>query len=86
MKLDILLVDDDKLVNEFIGETLQRGRHNITTAFSGEEAKEYMGRSSYDIVITDIKMHKISGMDLLEYIVDKLMNKRLNKINRSHFE
>jgi len=71
MKLDILLVDDDKLVNEFIGETLQRGRHNITTAFSGEEAKEYLGQTSFDIVITDIKMQKISGMDLLEYIVER---------------
>jgi DNA-binding NtrC family response regulator len=68
MKLSILVVDDDKLVNEFIGETLQRTRHDITTAFSGEEAMSLLEQKNYDIVLTDIKMQKISGMDLLRHI------------------
>ncbi len=68
MKLSILIVDDDKLVNEFIGETLQRTRHEITTAFSGEEAMKLLEQKNYDIVLTDIKMQKISGMDLLRHI------------------
>jgi DNA-binding NtrC family response regulator len=68
MKLSILIVDDDKLVNEFIGETLQRTRHEITTAFSGEEAMALLEQKNFDIVLTDIKMHKISGMDLLRHI------------------
>ncbi len=68
MKLSILIVDDDKLVNEFIGETLQRTRHDITTAFSGEEAMTLLEQKNYDIVLTDIKMHKISGMDLLRHL------------------
>ena len=68
MKLSILIVDDDKLVNEFIGETLQRTRHEITTAFSGEEAMKLLDQKNYDIVLTDIKMHKISGMDLLRHL------------------
>lgn len=67
MRLNVLLVDDDKLVNEFIGETLQRF-HDVTTAFSGEEARELLDKSSFDIVITDIKMHKISGMDILTHV------------------
>ena len=68
MKLSILIVDDDKLVNEFIGETLQRTRHEVTTAFSGEEAMKLLEQKNYDIVLTDIKMQKISGMDLLRHI------------------
>jgi len=68
MKLSVLIVDDDKLVNEFIGETLKRTRHDITTAFSGEEAMSLLEQKNYDIVLTDIKMHKISGMDLLRHI------------------
>ena len=68
MKLSILIVDDDKLVNEFFGETLQRTRHEITTAFSGEEAMALLEKKNYDIVLTDIRMHKISGMDLLRHI------------------
>jgi len=71
MKLNILLVDDDKLVNEFVGETLQRTRHDVTSVFSGEEAKKLLEQDTFDIVLTDIKMQKISGMDLLKFIKDK---------------
>ncbi len=68
MKLNILLVDDDKLVNEFIGETLRRTRHEVTTVFSGEDARRLLEQSTYDIVLTDIKMQRISGMDLLRFV------------------
>ena len=68
MKLNILLVDDDKLVNEFIGETLRRTRHNIVAAFSGEEAKQHLEQAPFDIVLTDIKMLRVSGMDLLRHV------------------
>src|SRR5512136_295935 len=68
MKLNILLVDDDKLVNEFIGETLRRTRHEVTSVFSGEDAKRLLEQTAYDIVITDIKMQRISGMDLLKFV------------------
>ncbi len=68
MKLNILLVDDDKLVNEFIGETLRRTRHEVTSVFSGEDAKRLLEQTSYDIVLTDIKMQRISGMDLLKFV------------------
>ncbi len=71
MKLSILVVDDDKLVNEFIAETLGRTRHEVTTAYSGEEAKALLEQDTYDIVLTDIKMQKISGMDLLRLIKER---------------
>lgn len=71
MKLNILVVDDDKLVNEFIGETLRRVKHNVTTAFSGEEAKTILESQSFDMVISDIKMHKMSGIDLLKLIKER---------------
>jgi two-component system response regulator AtoC len=71
MKLSILVVDDDKLVNEFIAETLQRTRHDVSTAYSGEEAKALLEQNAYDIVLTDIKMHRVSGMDLLKIIKER---------------
>lgn len=71
MKLSILVVDDDKLVNEFISETLGRTRHEITTAYSGEEARALLEQRSYDIVLTDIKMQKVSGMDVLRFVKER---------------
>lgn len=71
MKLSILVVDDDKLVNEFIAETLGRTRHEITTAYSGEEARALLEQRGYDIVLTDIKMQKVSGMDVLRFVKER---------------
>ncbi len=71
MKLNILVVDDDKLVNEFIGETLKRVKHTVTTAHSGEEAKNILEENTFDIVLSDIKMHKVSGMDLLKFVKER---------------
>lgn len=68
MKQDILIIDDDKLVNEFVSDTLARLKHEVVTAFSGEEAKEILEQKSFDIVVTDIKMKRISGMDILRQI------------------
>ncbi len=68
MKLNILLVDDDKLVNEFIGETLTGVNHRVTPAFSGEEARSILEQKNFDLVLTDIKMQRVSGMDLLKLI------------------
>lgn len=68
MKLNVLVVDDDRLVNEFVSETLKRTRHDITVAFSGEEAKALIEQTTYDVILTDIKMAKVSGMDLLRAI------------------
>ncbi len=68
MKLDILIIDDDKLVNEFVRDTLVRHKHEVVTVFSGEEAKEILEQKSFDVVVTDIKMKRISGMDILRQI------------------
>ena len=38
MNYSVLVVDDDKLVNEFLSETLKRGGYKSESAFSGEEA------------------------------------------------
>jgi len=68
MKLNILLVDDDKLVNEFIGETLSGVNHRITSAYSGEEARMILEQKNFDLVLTDIKMQQVSGMDVLQLV------------------
>jgi two-component system response regulator AtoC len=77
MKLNILIVDDDKLVNEFLAETLAKTRHSITTAYSGEEAREYIENNQYDIVLTDIKMQNVSGMDVLRFVIEQSPDSRV---------
>jgi two-component system response regulator AtoC len=71
MRLSVLVVEDDKLINEFIRETIQKIRHDVTTAFSGEEAKTLLEQKSFDIILTDIKMRRVSGIELLEHVKTK---------------
>lgn len=66
MKSKILVVDDDSLVREFIMETLRRKQYEVAEADSGEKAIQSIGQSEYDLVITDLKMQKASGMDVLK--------------------
>jgi two-component system response regulator AtoC len=64
----ILIVDDEKLVRSFLAETLQRRHHEVHTAENGQQALQLLKARSYDMVITDMKMPDITGMELLKKV------------------
>jgi DNA-binding NtrC family response regulator len=68
MMYSVLIVDDDKLVNEFLTETLMRAGYTCVSAFSGEEAINRFKAQSFDIVVTDLKMREMDGLTLLHQI------------------
>jgi len=68
MRFSVLVVDDDKLVNEFLTETLQRAGYNCRSAFSGEEALEEFEKRPADIVLTDMQMDGMNGLQVIEAI------------------
>jgi CheY-like chemotaxis protein len=64
----ILVVDDDKLVNEFVEETLTRSGFDVTTAMSGEDALELMEIEDFDLILADVRMPRMDGIQLLRQI------------------
>ena len=68
MKYSVLVVDDDYLVNEMMMETIKRLDYNVKSVFSGEEAMAAFNERTYDIVLTDLKMNEMNGIDLLKQI------------------
>lgn len=68
MKFSILVVDDDKLVNDFLVETVTRSGYDCTPVFSAEEAMEQLAKHSYDIILSDLKMNRMDGIALLDQI------------------
>ena len=62
----ILVVDDEKSMRDFFDILLRREEHEVETAESGEEALNLIARKSYDLVITDLKMSRVTGLDVLE--------------------
>jgi len=61
----ILVVDDEKIVCESCKRILEEEGYEVETALSGREAFERMKENPFDIVITDLKMPGIDGMEVL---------------------
>jgi two-component system response regulator HydG len=61
----ILLVEDDRNVLLSYQEILKPSGYEVVTADSGEAAERILRTSSIDVVITDLKMPKIGGLDVL---------------------
>ncbi len=66
IKYSILLVDDDPLVTAGTGSDLEEEGYEVTTADSGERAIELLNQSSFDLVITDLVMEAVNGIDVLK--------------------
>ena len=62
----ILVVDDDALFREFLKEVLDRKGHKVDVAEDGLEAVQQMETADYDLVLTDIRMPGMDGMQVLE--------------------
>ncbi len=64
----ILIVDDELIMRESLAGWLERDGHYIETAASGEEALERINAFRFDILLVDIKMEGISGLDVLKQV------------------
>src|SRR4051812_3155719 len=62
----VLVVDDEKFIREILAEFLGMEGYFVRTAEDGSSALAELGRSHYDLVISDLKMPKMGGMELLE--------------------
>lgn len=61
----ILIVDDEELMRRFLAETLIRKNYEVDTAGNVKEALASLKKQHYDLLITDMKMPDLSGIELL---------------------
>ena len=61
----ILIVDDEPLIRESLYEILRIEGYKAHMADSGEEAIEFIKKTPIDIIVTDMKLPKMSGLDLI---------------------
>ena len=62
----ILVVDDEKKMGILIEGTLKDAGYSVKTVTSGDKALELLKKLIYDIVITDLKMEPVDGMQVLK--------------------
>ncbi len=67
----VLVVDDEGAIRYSVSKTLQRVGYNVNEAASGEEALDTMQKQHYDVVLTDIRMPGLSGVELLKRIKEQ---------------
>ncbi len=61
----ILIADDESGIRDFLKEALMLSGHEVCTAVDGDEAFEIAQKRSFDVLITDLKMPGLDGMELL---------------------
>jgi YesN/AraC family two-component response regulator len=70
-KRKILVVDDEITVCKSISRAIISEEYEVDTALSGEEALKKDGEKKFDLVITDLMMPGISGLDLLSSLKER---------------
>jgi len=64
----ILVVDDEEIARTNLEYILRKEGHQVTTAANGLEALEKVKAQEFDVVLTDLKMEKMDGIQLLESV------------------
>jgi DNA-binding NtrC family response regulator len=67
-KIRVLVVDDDALLRKLVTGQLARSGFEASSAASGQEALETIGATDYDVILLDIQMPGLSGLDALRQI------------------
>ncbi len=64
----ILVVEDDPILRQFIGDVLKRKGCNVTSAENGLIALEEIKKKDFDLIISDLKMDGMDGLELLSKV------------------
>jgi len=73
-KPQILVVDNEEIVRRNMSHILTRENYEVQTAKDGYEALAAMEKSEFDVVLTDFKMEKMDGLEVMERIKARSSN------------
>ena len=79
MSCNLLLVQHDPPTRRVLANALEREKHTVYQAGTGEEALALLGKSTFDVVISDLRLpgEKVTGLDILRRQADKSAVARL---------
>ena len=64
--MKILVVEDEKDLNNIITKHLKKNNFSVDSVFNGEEALEYLDYGAYDLIILDIMLPKVNGYEVIK--------------------
>lgn len=66
----ILIIDDERSIRSTLKEILQYENYTVDEAPDGEVGLDFLGKTKYDVVLCDIKMPKLDGLEVLQRAMD----------------
>ncbi|KAA3637805.1 MAG: response regulator [Calditrichaeota bacterium] len=67
-KVTILIVDDEEMMRNLLDKILSREGYKIETAVDGVHALEVLNEKKIDLIISDMKMPRMNGFELLKHV------------------
>jgi DNA-binding response OmpR family regulator len=67
----ILVVDDERAIRELVCRLLVSAGYDCATAGSAAEAADLLARESFDLLLADLQLPGVSGLDLLAHVRDR---------------
>ncbi|RLB54776.1 MAG: response regulator [Deltaproteobacteria bacterium] len=64
-QLEILLIDDEDIVGKRLRPMLEKAGYQVEVFTSGREAIERLARKTFDIVISDVRIDEVDGLEVL---------------------
>ncbi|MFT5241151.1 MAG: DNA-binding NtrC family response regulator, partial [Kiritimatiellia bacterium] len=61
----VLLIDDEPSILSVLSTLLKAEGYDVVSSLGGEKAKEHLSAQTFDLMISDIRMNPINGMELL---------------------
>ncbi|MCX7662122.1 MAG: response regulator, partial [Candidatus Omnitrophica bacterium] len=79
-KKKLLIIDDDPLITRSLEKYLRSSGYEVQTAQSGQEALEKVKRIEFDLIISDIRMPELDGMETLRRIRELTVKSKKERI------
>jgi CheY-like chemotaxis protein len=67
----ILVVDDDTIVQQFLAEILSEEEHEVEIIENGDDALERLKSEDYDVILLDVKLPGVSGIEIYKHLQKK---------------
>lgn len=76
-KLHVMILDDEPIVGKRLSPALTKAGFEVEVFMSPTEALNRLNEKEFDIVVTDLRMEEVDGIQVLEHIMEKCKNTRV---------
>lgn len=69
--INVLCIEDEFFISELYERALRKAGYNVTTALNGKDGLSLAQTNKYDIILLDLMVPEVTGMEILEILRDK---------------